>query len=132
MLESAEDKGVDDGLGDIAGVQQSWMHRLCKLEASSKQMQEIIDRLSLDHGTEEARCIKKVDCVSQLVQGLSEAGSIPVIALASLGPANLNCLESSTLQSPKNQDQNQEEHLQTKTIPNEVVRQDLEKWRPSM
>ena len=121
VLEEEDEEENADGYGDVGESQKRGVAKLCRLEATNRQLQEVLSKVERYHGSQLLQCRERI-CI------LDAGGSMGPLGengyLCSLQPPPP--ADSSPLQPPT------EEFLQTKTIPNDVVRNELEKWKPAI
>ena len=123
ILEDEECQSNSDLLGDVASMQQHRLASLCGLEASNRKIQEALEDHQVHAGSQSMPCTTKlrslfVPCPEQKFLGHGLMSLSPFEDVPSAEAIRERCTE--------------EEFLQTKTIPNEVVRMELKKWTPSI
>ena len=120
----ADDTGSDkDRLGDISGIAATATARLCRLEADNQTLQEAADQARLQQSGGSSECPDKL---TWRADEQDETHPKYPGAVFDLNVGSGGAKESSETVPMS------EEYLQTKTIPNEVVRTELSKWLPSI
>ena len=122
VLSSEETGSEGDQLGDIAGMGTACVARLCKLEAQNKSLQEAVDKASIEHASHQLPCFSKFlpEAFNTQDAGINYPGVLQTLSEGNGGDPG------------QEGDEKVQEYLQTKTIPNEVVRTEMQKWIPSM
>ena len=124
VLEEQETNSGQDYLGDIEGVQQQTITRLCRMEVNNRQLQGCLETAQVQQGVQKIRCQTKASLVEQPGIGPSWL-RVGIRALCTADDTN-------TPLRPEKRGEEEEEFLQTKTVPNEVVRAELPRWIPSI
>ena len=121
VLEEDDGEASADGLGDISELQKKGVARLCKLEASNKQLQSVLEKTQRNHGTLQLDCKDRLRVLCH-ISSPEPAGVYGY--LCHMQPLGLRAVGASLSV--------EDEFLQTKTIPNDAVRSDLERWKPAI
>ena len=120
VLEEEDEEGAIDGLGDVGEMQKKGVARMCKLEASNRSLQEVLYQVQIRCGSNQLQWQDRLAFLCNPHSPVFPGGDV--------------CLRS--LHSPEQSSHDLvtpvEEFLQTKAVPNEVVRADLNKWKPAM
>ena len=117
LLATEEEEATAAMLGDVSSLQKQGVAKLCRLETSNRMVSKTLNQVQIGLGTNKIRCMSRAQILEQDVTCQPEWMQPTIRA-------------GTTASAPMADDS--EEHLQTKTVPNDVVRAELQKWLPSI
>ena len=124
VLEEQEAHSCQDHLGDIEDIQQQSVARLCRMEVNNRQLQDCLETARVQNGAHKIGCPNKA-FIADLPGRKADCLCVGIRALSPSGNADLTLNPDGTVVEG-------DEVLQTKTVPNEVVRAELPRWLPSI
>ena len=118
ILEAEECQTGRDYGGDVGELQKKGVTSLCHLEECNRHLQAALENAQVNLG------VSKVSCMPTVASLQASAAEQDILCpnVCALGPGETGEQISNGT----------EEFLQTKTVPNEVVRGELAKWTPSI